>query len=96
MTTTQLTEREIDALAQMLNLALQQLRMVAETTVAEDDDDENGFSPRWELARRYYAARAAVAKLLGKQSWDVLSIGDDCRWAAARRAEAEAEKQASA
>jgi hypothetical protein len=86
---TQLTEGDINAIADMVPMALRYLRNVSENTVSNGDEDENGFPLHWELARRYYAARAAVGKLLGRQSWDILSIYDDCRWAEARRLEAE-------
>lgn len=87
MNTNTTTIAGTDALADLLPLALRCLQDDAANTTCEGDEDENGFSPDWELARRYYAARRAVAALLGKEAHDVLSGGDHCKWAAARRAE---------
>lgn len=81
------SQETVQDVADLLPVVLQSLKAIAATQTCEGDEDENGFSPNWELAKRYYAVRRFVANELGKQPHDVLGAGDHCKWAAARRAE---------
>lgn len=52
------------ALEDMMPLALAHLKSLASTTEADDDDTEDGLpsQEKWELSRRYYAAKEAIAR----------------------------------
>lgn len=58
----------LEALRNMMPLALAHLKSLASTATAEEDDTADGLAnpEKWELSRQYYAARAAIANAEGK------------------------------
>jgi len=81
------TDEMTETLADMMVLAYAHLTSMAALSASDGDEDENGFSPNWELAKRYYRARELVAAERGLQPFDILHVGDCCKWAKARRDE---------
>lgn len=85
--TTTISESQAATLAELLPYTLAWLTELIEDSVSEEGDDENGFQPHWEPARRYYESRKIIADAMGKQPYDILCPGDMCKWAKARRDE---------